>query len=313
MDLDKPAHVRLLEDWQRSYRPQTLFNADGRPVPELLGPVPVNARRMGMNLYVNGGLLLKDRQRPVREVKEATARIKINKLLEGAGWRFFQEGNAPANIRLEPRVTLKSTDLDALGDNFETTTKGFVDFLLLDARSFPLLVIEAKAENKNPLVAKEQARKYARSQNCRFVILSNGNLHYFWDLERGNPYVITSCPTLDSVTGYQKVTPNPQRLIEEPVGDDYIVHSQRPHYQSAAAWHNEAERPDYIQANKLRFSAALSAQGHSQPAGGGRRRSGSLPVRDGYGYRQDPDRRRRHQALSSFQQCAACAVPRRSP
>lgn len=30
--------------------------------------------------------------------KEATARIKINKLLEAAGWRFFQEGDAPANI-----------------------------------------------------------------------------------------------------------------------------------------------------------------------------------------------------------------------
>jgi type I restriction enzyme R subunit len=185
--------------------------------------------------------------------KEATARIKINKLLEAAGWRFFQEGDAPANIRLEPGVTIKSTDLDALGANFEKCTKGFVDFLLLDLKSFPLLVLEAKAEDKNPLVGKEQARKYAKSQNCRFVILSNGNLHYLWDLERGNPYVITSFPTQDSVTGYQKVTPNPQRLIEEPVGDDYIVRTQRPNYQSEAAWQNEAERPDYIQANKLRF------------------------------------------------------------
>ena len=185
--------------------------------------------------------------------KEATARIKINKLLEAAGWRFFQDGTAPANIRLEPSVTLKSTDLDALGDNFEKTTKGFVDFLLLDAKGFPLLVLEAKAEDKNPLVAKEQARKYAKSQNCRFVILSNGNLHYFWDLERGNPYVITSFPTSDSVTGYQKVTPNPQRLIEEQVGEDYIVRTQRPNYQSEAAWQNEAERPGYVQTNKLRF------------------------------------------------------------
>ena len=69
-------------------------------------------------------------------MKEATARIKINKLLEAAGWRFFQDGNAPANIRLEPNVTIESTDLDALGDNFEKSTKGFVDFLLLDARGF---------------------------------------------------------------------------------------------------------------------------------------------------------------------------------
>lgn len=185
--------------------------------------------------------------------KEATARIKINKLLEAAGWRFFQDGHAPANIRLEPGVTIKTTDLDALGDNFEKTTKGFVDFLLLDARGFPLLVLEAKAEVKNPLVAKEQARKYARSQNCRFVILSNGNLHYFWDLERGNPYVITSFPTPDSVAGYQKIKPDPRRLIEEQVREDYIVLTQRPSYTSEAAWKNETERPRYIQTNKLRF------------------------------------------------------------
>jgi len=185
--------------------------------------------------------------------KEATARIKINQLLGAAGWRFFAAGNAPANIRLEPSVTITSSDLDALGENFERTTKGFVDFLLLDARGFPLLVLEAKAEDKNPLVGKEQARKYARSQNCRFVILSNGNLHYFWDLERGNPHVITSFPTPDSVSGYHKVTPNPQRLIEQQVGADYVVRSQRPNYPSEAGWRNEAERPGYIQANKLRF------------------------------------------------------------
>ena len=119
--------------------------------------------------------------------KEATARIKINKLLEAAGWRFFPEGDAAANIRLEPSVTIKSTDLDALGENFEKIERGFVDFLLLDAKGFPLLVLEAKAEAKSPLVGKEQARKYAKSQNCRFVILSNGSLHYFWDLERGKP------------------------------------------------------------------------------------------------------------------------------
>ncbi len=186
-------------------------------------------------------------------MKEATARIKINKLLESAGWRFFADGSAPANICLEPSVTIKTTDLDALGDNFEKTSKGYIDFLLLDARGFPFIVLEAKAEDKNPLVGKEQARKYARSQNCRFVILSNGNLHYFWDLERGNPYVITSFPTPDSVIGYQKVTPNPQRLIEEQIRDDYIVLTQRPNYASEAAWKNDAERPGYIKTNKLRF------------------------------------------------------------
>ena len=186
-------------------------------------------------------------------MNEATARIKINKLLEAAGWRFFADGDLPANICLEPIVTIRPPDLDALGNDFEKTSKGYIDFLLLDTKRFPYIVLEAKSEDKNPLVGKEQARKYARSQNCRFVILSNGNLHYFWDLERGNPYVITSFPTPESVSGYRKVAPNPQRLIKEQVGDDYIVLTQRPNYASDVAWQNQAERPGFIQSNKLRF------------------------------------------------------------
>ncbi len=73
----------------------------------------------------------------------------INKLLEAAGWRFFPAGSTPANIRLEPSVTIKSSDLDDLGDNFETMSKGFIDFLLLDTKGFPLIVLEAKSEEKN--------------------------------------------------------------------------------------------------------------------------------------------------------------------
>ena len=185
--------------------------------------------------------------------QEAAARIKINKLLEAAGWRFFADGTHAANIRLEPSVTIKSNDLSAIGDNFEKIERGFVDFLLLDAKGSPLLVLEAKAEHKNPLVGKEQARKYASGYNCRFVILSNGNLHYFWDLERGSPHLITTYPTPASVSGYRQISPNPQRLITEPVGSDYIVMTQRPNYAAEAGWTSDAERPTYIQANKLRF------------------------------------------------------------
>ena len=143
--------------------------------------------------------------------------------------------------------------MDGLGDDFEKTGRGYVDFLLLDGRGFPLIVLEAKSEDKNPLAGKEQARRYARSQNCRFVILSNGNLHYFWDLARGNPYIITSFPSPESVTGYQKVMPNPQRLVDERIEADYIALSQRPNYAAAAAWKNEDERPGFIEARSLRF------------------------------------------------------------
>ncbi len=185
--------------------------------------------------------------------KEATARIKINQLLEAAGWRFFADEKGPANICLEPKVNLTSTELNALGENFEKTRKGFIDFLLLDSKGFPFIVLEAKSEKNSPLAGKEQARKYARSQNCRFVILSNGNLHYFWDLERGNPYIITSFPTPTSVLGYAKTKPDPRRLIEEPVEEDYIALTQRPTYAAEAGWQSEAERPAYIAKNRLRF------------------------------------------------------------
>ena len=189
-------------------------------------------------------------------MNEATARIKINKLLDASGWRFFADEKKPANVCLETGVTIKASGLDSLGDDFENISRGFIDFLLLDAKGFPIVVLEAKSENKNPLVGKEQARKYARSKNCRFVILSNGNLHYFWDLERGNPYIITSFPTPDSISGYRTVTPNPKRLITERVGDDYIVLTHRPNYASEAAWKNEAERPGFIKINNLCFLRA---------------------------------------------------------
>ena len=111
--------------------------------------------------------------------KEAKARIRINKLLEEAGWRFFDTLEGRANICLETNVIITEQKLNELGEDFEKTKNGCVDFLLLDELGFPLVVLEAKKEGKVPLDGKEQARKYARALNVRFIILSNGNLHYF--------------------------------------------------------------------------------------------------------------------------------------
>jgi type I restriction enzyme R subunit len=185
--------------------------------------------------------------------KEAQARIKINRLLETAGWRFFDDGQGKANIALEPNVKLTQAQVDAMGNDFETSSKGFIDFLLLDEQCFPLLVLEAKAENKNPLIGKEQARKYAKSQNCRFVILSNGNLHYLWDLSQGNPHLITRFPAPDAIKGYTRFQPDPARLVAEDVPLDYIARTQMPAYDQQAAWHNFAEQEEFIRKNRLRF------------------------------------------------------------
>jgi xylulose-5-phosphate/fructose-6-phosphate phosphoketolase len=61
---EKPEHLRELERWMRSYRPEELFGADGAPHPELRALAPRGARRMGANPHANGGLLLRDLRLP---------------------------------------------------------------------------------------------------------------------------------------------------------------------------------------------------------------------------------------------------------
>jgi len=185
--------------------------------------------------------------------KEAKARIKINKLLEEAGWRFFDNESGRANILLENNVKLTKEKLNEFGEDFEKTGNGFVDFLLLDEQGFPFIVLEAKSEDKNPLFGKEQARKYAVSLNCRFVILSNGNIHYFWDLERGNPHIISRFPSPETVKGYSNFKPDRKKLIDEIVNEDYIVLTQKPDYLHDPSYINEESRKNYIEINKLRF------------------------------------------------------------
>lgn len=63
-DLDNPEHLRLLEEWMQSYRPDELFDANGAPRPELLALAPHGTRRMGANPHANGGTLLRDLRLP---------------------------------------------------------------------------------------------------------------------------------------------------------------------------------------------------------------------------------------------------------
>jgi xylulose-5-phosphate/fructose-6-phosphate phosphoketolase len=56
----KPEHLTILEDWLKSYRPEALFDENGKLLPELAELAPQGDRRMGANPHANGGLLLKD-------------------------------------------------------------------------------------------------------------------------------------------------------------------------------------------------------------------------------------------------------------
>ncbi|HET9284928.1 MAG TPA: phosphoketolase family protein, partial [Candidatus Angelobacter sp.] len=63
-DLEKPEHLKILEQWMLSYKPEELFDSSGKLFAELAELAPKGNRRMGANPHANGGLLLKDLKMP---------------------------------------------------------------------------------------------------------------------------------------------------------------------------------------------------------------------------------------------------------
>ena len=114
-------------------------------------------------------------------MSETNARIIINKLLKEAGW-VLPGDDGVVNVDTETR-----------------TKGGSAAYTLMDKSDYPLCVIEAKEELTSPLEGKEHARRYAESLNCRFVIISNGVSHYFWDIEQGSLEVINVLPSQEQL------------------------------------------------------------------------------------------------------------------
>ena len=60
----KPEHLKILGAWLKSYKPEELFDKNGRLIPELAELAPKGERRLGANPHANGGLLLKELKMP---------------------------------------------------------------------------------------------------------------------------------------------------------------------------------------------------------------------------------------------------------
>jgi type I restriction enzyme R subunit len=196
-----------------------------------------------------------DRNTERRKMKnEAQARIKINQLLTEAGWRFFDNDDGKANILLENHVKITQQEIDAWGNDYEKTKNGSLDFLLVDSDNKPICVLEAKKESLHPLVAKEQARKYAKTVGARYVILSNGIVHYFWDTTKGNPKPIYKFPSPEEIGAIRNWNPDRNSLANEDIFVDYIVKVQMPDYAERPEWKGSIEASkDFIWSNGLRF------------------------------------------------------------
>ncbi len=145
----KPAHIKLLEAWMRSYRPEELFDEDGRLKPELIALAPTGFRRMGANPHANGGVLLRELRLPdfrgyAVDVPKPGSTIAEATRVSGVFLRdVMTQNRASKNFRVMAPDELTSNRLGAL---LETTNRAWLadvqpndDHLAPDGRAMEIL------------------------------------------------------------------------------------------------------------------------------------------------------------------------------
>ena len=125
-------HLKLLEDWMRSYRPEELFDAEGRLVPELAALAPEGERRMGANPHANGGLLLRDLTLP--DFRDHAVAVPAPGAVDGEATRvmgaFLRDvmaaNQADANFRVFGPDETASNRLGALFEVTDRTSEALI-------------------------------------------------------------------------------------------------------------------------------------------------------------------------------------------
>ena len=172
----------------------------------------------------------------LRDDNEAYARLKINQKLIDAGWFLTDTPEHKRNVNVEQKVD-----------------SGFADYEMLDSNGFPLCVIEAKKPSINPLSAKEQARRYATEHNIRFVILSNGEIYYLWDIKSGNPQIITQIPTQESLEMRFGFNPQTKDIMKENIIPEYVALQKNSRLLDTPEYQDPKTRGAYCWNNGLRI------------------------------------------------------------
>ncbi|MCW5889226.1 MAG: phosphoketolase family protein [bacterium] len=124
-----PQHLAMLEAWMRSYRPEELFDAQGRPVPALTALAPRGDKRMSASPHANGGRVLRDLDLPpwadyaLPVAKPATERHESTRQLGKLMRDVFTRNRAQANFRL---FCPDETNSNRLGDVFSVENRCLV-------------------------------------------------------------------------------------------------------------------------------------------------------------------------------------------
>ena len=153
VDSKHPHHLKLLEEWMKSYKPEELFDEQGRLLPELAEMAPEGLRRMGANPNANGGLLLKDLVMP--DFRKFAVNVPAPGSVEAADTHelgeFLREvitlNEEQRNFRIfGPDETLSNrlnAVFEATNRQWESKIKKYDEFLAADGR-----VMEVLSENQ---------------------------------------------------------------------------------------------------------------------------------------------------------------------
>ena len=140
---------------------------------------------------------------------EEEARQKITAMIEAAGWAYREEELAGRR-----------------------SGRGFSDYLLFDGVGSAVAVLEAKRADIPSLSGKEQAREYADSLGVKHVFLSNGDLHYHWVTDSGNPARIMAMPRLDELDKIsQQAVVDRSPLWQTPFDENFLRTRTMRYYQ----------------------------------------------------------------------------------
>ena len=128
-----PYHLKILEDWMRSYKPEELFDEQGRFIPELAALAPKGDRRMGANPHANGGRLLVDLDLPdfteyaIKVEKPATEFYENTRQLGKLMRDIFTRNAKQQNFRY---FCHDETNSNRLGDVFEVENRTFEEKII---------------------------------------------------------------------------------------------------------------------------------------------------------------------------------------
>ncbi|MEP9389954.1 phosphoketolase family protein [Mesorhizobium sp. KR9-304] len=130
---DNPDHLRLLEEWLRSYRPDELFQNDGSPVAAIGATTPTGTRRMSANPHANGGVLRKTLSMPelgphaVEVSKPGAEKAEATRVMGGFLRAVMQANEVARNFRI---VGPDETASNRLQDVFEVTERAWMEKIL---------------------------------------------------------------------------------------------------------------------------------------------------------------------------------------